>query len=949
MKTIPLVLMFAVFAAALTAQQPAARPKVTPSHELAKILAVEEQERDLAKAEALYREALAGKALSAEARDLATQRLAALLMSLGRREEAKQVLAAAAKVEGALVSLDDVTSGLVQGGRDVEREKALREKARGLVAQVIADAGAKGNQDGSVLSGIAGPVAEQLLWIGEPAIPEVIAALEGIAKADNYTPAVVRSLAAFLWRVGGGKAAAFLRQALDDQRMAGLYADAACSATQPDMMVVAELYLRSPIAGLSESMLDDSRWGKKLRYRLQPELLIDVLGRGSIAQRSWLLTWALNPKDRQNETLEGEAIAKLIPVVRAALDSTEPQLGALAQKLLAEASYLQSSPEGLSLVIERLPSPWLSGRHLLNPSKELRPDAAQATSLLPKVDACLRAMAAVGQDDMRRSWIVVTAYRIIAPLDASVVPQVLSWVDLGWSDLLDACDGKVNDANGADVFARIDRVSVPRRRGCLEMFQKTELPRSLFPAMRAKADAWNGEGASSKAWANVMGRTGHPDAAAWILGAWQREVAGEPSSVAQVAGGKLVRTEASSARDAWAVDALVELGRRTQEEPVRAAMRTMASRLQGDGQSRLYLALLSMHDGSALTQMTNDVATHGAVVHPYAKVANRPVTPLSYVLEEQPDPPHGFSQAELLAFVRTMPTWEGRIPQDKPSRALLAKRVPTELVLVLAETSDQGWGKSGDWFTWPKVAADRLAQEPDLDGPLHRWWGERLGKPGPIAFSADALSERDVLYFHPGLEALLRGDDPDLASMAFRVLIEKELPLDLEALSQSKHAEVARLAFHKAMDRGVLSVQSALRGLTVWPDDRDSIAQYCGAKVAVEAVPALLQLLQDNEKHVRERAAEALTRIRFFHEQQAHWDRVLKGLDASPASAAEKLLLQGKPGAPKEQRLLAITSLGTLGVPEALPFLIEWTQDTDAEIAKAAKDAITQIHLNPRR
>ena len=130
---------------------------------------------------------------------------------------------------------------------------------------------------------------------------------------------------------------------------------------------------------------------------------------------------------------------------------------------------------------------------------------------------------------------------------------------------------------------------------------------------------------------------------------------------------------------------------------------------------------------------------------------------------------------------------------------------------------------------------------------------------------------------------------------------------------------------------------------------RMETAEFFGARVSKEAVPDLIALLRDPEETVRKDAADALTRIRFFHEQQAHWDRVLKGLDASPASAAEKLLLQAKPGAAKAQRLLAITSLGTLGVPEALPFLIEWTADPDAELAAAAKAAITQIHLNPRK
>jgi hypothetical protein len=72
----------------------------------------------------------------------------------------------------------------------------------------------------------------------------------------------------------------------------------------------------------------------------------------------------------------------------------------------------------------------------------------------------------------------------------------------------------------------------------------------------------------------------------------------------------------------------------------------------------------------------------------------------------------------------------------------------------------------------------------------------------------------------------------------------------------------------------------------------------------------LIPLLRDPVEHVRQQAAESLTRIRFYHEQQAHWDRALEGLDASPASAAEKLLLQAKPDQPRAQRLLALQSLG---------------------------------------
>ena len=82
MKTKALVLTFAVCAVctgSLVAQQ-------TPSQELAPIVAVEEQERDLAKAERLYKEAIDGGKLSA-AGELALREMPKLLRGLREQRE----------------------------------------------------------------------------------------------------------------------------------------------------------------------------------------------------------------------------------------------------------------------------------------------------------------------------------------------------------------------------------------------------------------------------------------------------------------------------------------------------------------------------------------------------------------------------------------------------------------------------------------------------------------------------------------------------------------------------------------------------------------------------------------------------------------------------------------------------------------------------------------------
>jgi HEAT repeat protein len=125
--------------------------------------------------------------------------------------------------------------------------------------------------------------------------------------------------------------------------------------------------------------------------------------------------------------------------------------------------------------------------------------------------------------------------------------------------------------------------------------------------------------------------------------------------------------------------------------------------------------------------------------------------------------------------------------------------------------------------------------------------------------------------------------------------------------------------------------------------------QHFDRTLEAEAVPGLLALLRDPDGKIREAASAALQRIRFAHEQESLWTRAQNGIDARPEAALEKLLAQAKPTEPKPKRLLAIMSLGALGKPEALPFLIEWTEDQDAEIANAARAAATQIHLAAKK
>ena len=116
-----------------------------------------------------------------------------------------------------------------------------------------------------------------------------------------------------------------------------------------------------------------------------------------------------------------------------------------------------------------------------------------------------------------------------------------------------------------------------------------------------------------------------------------------------------------------------------------------------------------------------------------------------------------------------------------------------------------------------------------------------------------------------------------------------------------------------------------------------------------ESVVDLLGSLKDSEKAVRDAAAAALTAIRFYHDEQARWDRIFAGASGVTRNgAAEALLKQAAPDRDTPSRILAIRSLGQLGVTETLPFLIDWSNSDDETVAAEARAAIVRIHAQEK-
>ncbi|MEZ5964247.1 MAG: HEAT repeat domain-containing protein [Planctomycetota bacterium] len=881
----PIVFVW-MFAAALAAQD---APKVDAA--LAQAIAVEEQERDLAKAERLYREVLAAAATSDTDRATANLRLGRLLQKLGRGDEAKAFLAAGGK--GAVVSLDDVTDEVAQ---DTERIAELRAKAEELVRQAKEQGGGH---------------TQELLWIGEAGVPVVIAALERGAAARGFDSNLAASLASVLWAVGGKDATQFLRRAAGDPKLATWVVTGMRSIQRPEMWKVAEVYLRMADFSPLRTHLRNQTEAQPRRpvvSSLDAGAVVDAMATGDAERKAWLLENAWLLQGANDGTLALEVVDRIVALARDALRSIDPQLG-LAARTFALSPLAQRTRAGIEMLLndlQRLPD---FGR-VWQGQWSLTPDDWRA--LLPQIDACAAALQHTPEGDNHK-WLANVMRQLPRELGAEVMSHILRWFELGYQPTA-SLYGRVTTDNAPAVLALVDRVPAKESAWLVRQMAEMELPRGLFAALRAMADRVEATDAFDLfEFVQPMANTGDPAAAGSILDLWQT-----------------TNDDSKRTRGAAALHTLLE---RNPDEAVRAAARVVVANLPPSSSSRdrLVADLIHLSDTAVLPE-----------------IAKRPSSQALHLLLEAKDPPeHHYSEAQLDAFV-TEAARQGHDSVWNP-RGFTTDLISDHLLMRLADAIP---------FTeppqqvrvWPGVAVGRLNRA-NGTGPLATWLLAKLDAGTCQWHDLYHLSNEAFATLRPQLEQRLDSTNGSVVTLVADHMLRRGLPLDPDRLLRSDAEGVRAWVVQQTNDGLLKPTPDLVRPLLRAGDAsvRAGAAKYLGACVDREAVPGLLEQLRDADADVRAAAAEALTRIRFYHEQQAHWDRVSKGLDASPGSAAEKLLLQARPGAQKAQRLLAITSLGVLGVPEALPFLIDWTTDPDAEIAQKAREAIQQIHLQPRR
>ena len=177
MKHIAVVALSCVFAVGTVAQQQSAERPV----ELAGAFAALEQEHDLDKAVQLFAAAADEAALGVAVRTVAASNLQEVLTRLGRHEQAS---AAFARATAAGLRLQPRVEGAA--AQDPEREKELQQKARELLDRL----GKQPSAAGGPIPGLSPELGDQLLWIGRPAAPEIIARLQTIQnwpRAEDWS------------------------------------------------------------------------------------------------------------------------------------------------------------------------------------------------------------------------------------------------------------------------------------------------------------------------------------------------------------------------------------------------------------------------------------------------------------------------------------------------------------------------------------------------------------------------------------------------------------------------------------------------------------------------------------------------------------------------------------------------------------------------------------------
>lgn len=884
---------------------------------LEKARIVEKQEGDLKRAVELFRQASAAVDGGSELEATALHELGLCLLRMGRQAEARLMLAQAAKGEGEGARR---AKALLQGGS--EQQDQIQRRVEMLIRQLHESD--KAQQD--------------LLWIGEPAAPQIAKAIEERKLDVAFVSRAVRVLLqiggkttqAFLDRVRSSKDT-LLRRAVVRGFGRSRGADAGDERLRQAMLA----FLDDPDVKVRREVLH------RIGGMLSPPKLLE-LGRSPTPEMRADSLKLLRRRSRwQSDGDMGGHLDGLLSLLEKAFDDENEDVRMEAAGFWKErtvADTLFQVPEGRRVFLR-----WLAraDRTLTTRRFAQVPTAPFADPPPPdSVVACAQQLDRVPEAPSWRHHDLHRFAKLCLPgWNAQAMPHVLELVALGYDRLQPVYEAWVREHARPEHDARIVAL-LPHFRDAaklLDLVAKRMKP-ALVPPLEQQLESALGRGPAN---------------------------AEEPGHVARLAYAiSRIRTQATAGylldlvrRQPWlwrtVASSLLEWER---PEAHLATLLTLADAGRKDVatlRNRLFFRVVqgTLEDaGPALA------AAYGFALRDFsspedAGLARRNVTGIQclFVVKRSDNRawPHGYTSAQLARILdiclqtgnaqvwnhlrRILGSSAFRVPG--PALEVVCKRVPAcpnadvrrDIVRYLLQ---------GEPVLVP--AADALAKQMlesedrgrRLLALMHM---QTTGRPEFVPLIVPLLEDPDVAVVGRALYLLAKTGDPAVADV-----IAARLRSDRPRIRKEAVTQLVRLMSAAALPQVLPLLEDSDASV------RAAVVRACHETLDKKAVPGLLAALKDKSSMVRELAERALKAIRYFHEQQAHWQKAFRNLGA--ASAAEALMKQTGEDQPAKVRLAAIGALGVLGDPQALPFLIELMKSDDKEIAAEAEAAVQSLH-----
>lgn len=945
-------------------------PSQRTDERLARLVLIEQQEGDLRTAEAGYRELLADADATALHADAAL-RLGTLLWRLERRADATPFLQRAAQASGAI---GDAATKVLQGQGD--SDKAAQERlvhARAVVARLDdllqterASASTRSPADSENLVKVIASTERELSFLGDAA---ATALAEQLRTARRALPAdgggvekdgVLLRLAGNLWCIGTEPARSYFSEVATDPMVAWRRAMVARSfGAAADMLPLAETFLRDgdPTGDVPNAM-------DALAHLVPIAHLTRFVSDGNAKVRAFGWTGLGKVWHKLAEPEQVAALDNVGDRFVAAVSTDELRVRAAAEPFGRMLSA-QGPASGRRLLLRLLGKGIDIGNITAGAAERFQLDddaVAELAAAGRALGPCPPLVKGAGDGGGPAAIATILALHDAQWKEAGAA-SIVELVELGYARAqVEARWAKrfVNHATAAQAAAVVRTLPhVPVPRPILEAMTAVSSP-ELYPAARdAFEAALRGADGGWRLSATGSGRRSEePTSEAWLLSALvgKSRATAAAAWLVEIAQRSPVHTNA-------AASALVLLSVDTGQEPVRAAMRTLLVATDAAGKALtppmrglLFLELVRLGDVPSIPLLPRALALGvDEVFHPVCTARQTPQSPgpklhalagfgeIGGATWHHYDAPH-LNEAWLSLFAGApTETLDFLVSHNRgvPIGALAA------LVRLLPNVVDPDHENR-----WRRVSAAagelRAARVGDVgvDSDLRRAIVETIAGPDVQTAIAviDGLQDDVLRVVADDVRARVRSIAEPSEVLARLLRCGVSLSVDEWRLTLRGAAWQSALAMPPAKpDPGLMAEVTALLSST---DTQRRVAACAtlACWMAEEGVAPLLEALRDPVKEVRDAAADALQRIRFHREQTSFWTHASNSVDTSAAGAVTKLVVQAQADAPRDQRVLAIRSLGVLGAPEALPHLIEWTKDADTEVAAAARAAIELIH-----